>query len=464
MARILYPYLQIKNTSEMNKISLILLLFLFRAPGFIQAQETPCTLNECMRYAVANSPKIKKQIYANDNYRQDHRAAVASLFPSMSGNIDLTTNFGRSIDPETNVYSNTSNLSNQYQLSAGLPLFNAGVLINTIRITKINRFIGIEKKRQIEDEISIQTIQAYADAVYYRKTITLAEQKLTESKRTLYKTRRMEELGLKGKADVAQIEAQVAADDYALTHQQNQYDQALITLKSTMNYPASQPLTIDTALTEVPLILSGENPEEIYRTASRIHPAAKQADYSLKGYKLDSKIARGKLFPSLSLNGGIGTNYYDILTGETDKDFPGFRDQFKNNRGEWIRVTLSIPLFNGLSRKTSLNKARNNEKIARQEQIETLRLLQDEIEKTVQERDGLAKEIIQMKKQVEANRLAYEVTRMKYEKGLVSALDLQTSSNNLLLSQANQVQVLLSYRIKCKLVDYYKGIPLIEKE
>lgn len=446
----------------MNKKKHILLrVCLIFLPFVSAAQEPVWTLNECLRYAVENSPKTKKQTYTNDNYRQEQLTATASLFPSVGGHVDLATNFGRSIDPETNVYSNTSNLSNQYRLSGTLPLFNAGVLINNIRIAKLARLSGIERKQQIEDEVSVNTIRAYMDVVYYRKAVALAESKLAESKRTLYKTRRMEELGLKGKADVAQIDAQVAGDDYALTHQQNLYEIALINLKSTMNYPSAGILQVDTALTEIPMTLPDDNPEQIYRTAIGINPLARQAEYAVHYSELNRKIARGQLFPSLSLNGGIGTNYYDIISGENGKNFPGFGSQFRNNRGEWVNITLSIPIFNGLSRRATLNKARNNEKIARQDQIETLRLLQDEIEKTVQERDGLAKEIIQMKKQVEANRLAYEVTRMKYEKGLLSALDLQTSSNNLLLSQANQVQVLLSYRIKCKLVDYYKGIPLI---
>lgn len=88
--------------------------------------------------------------------------------------------------------------------------------------------------------------------------------------------------------------------------------------------------------------------------------------------------------------------------------------------------------------------------------------MQTAVEQAVLDRDGFAKEVIQMDKQVKANELAYQITYRKFEEGVMSSLDLQTSANTLLLSQANLLQRRLMYLVKCKLVDYYKGLPLIE--
>lgn len=451
----------------MNNRKILTSLLAFALVWGATAQETVWTLNECMQYAVKNSPKVKKQIYTNRNNKYDYQAAVASLFPSVGGSVGLSTSFGRSIDPGTNTYSTTSNLSNTYELSGSLPLFNAGVLINNIKVAKINRLYGVERQQQIEDELALSTMEAFANVVYYHRTVTLAREKLEESSRNLYKTTRMEELGLKGKADVAQIAAQVAADDYDLIHQRNLYEQAVLTLKENMNYPVEQELAVDTLVEEMSYLPPQENVSDIYKAALETNPIARQADFNLKVSKLNHKIARGRLFPSISMNGGINTNYYDVLSGGKQggekPNYPSFNSQFKNNRGEWVGFSLSIPIFNGLSRRTNVNKARNNVRIAREDQIEANRQLQNAIEQAVQDRDGLAKEAIQMQKQVEANEEAYKVTLKKYEKGLLSALELQTSANNLSLSRANQVQVQLTYLIKCRLVEYYKGFPLIEE-
>ncbi len=89
-----------------------------------------------------------------------------------------------------------------------------------------------------------------------------------------------------------------------------------------------------------------------------------------------------------------------------------------------------------------------------------LRQLQTAIEQSVMDRQGYAKESIQMQKKVESDGIAYTITKRKYEEGLMSPLDVQNSASTLLSSKADLLQKQLMYLMKCKLVDYYKGIPL----
>jgi outer membrane protein len=439
----------------------LLSVLVLSSGNLANAQEGVWSLDACMRYAVENSPKTKQQALVNINNKYDQQSAVASLFPSIGGSVGLQTNFGRSIDPETNTYSNSSNLSNGYELSATLPLFDSGQLINKLKVSKIARMNGVAEAQRIADQQALSTMQAYTDAVYYRKAIEMAKQKLQESNSTLHKARRMEELGLKGKADVAQIEAQMAEDDYNLTHMKNMYDASVITLKDFMNYPVDQTLDVDTLLAEsAPTYNTDEEMPAIYEAALKLNPQAIQSEYKLRTSKLERVIARAKLFPSLSLFGGINTYYNKTLTGENN--MPAFGTQFRNNFGQWVGISMSIPIFDGLTKRTALNKARVNSKIAEYQREETLRQLQTEIEKALQDREGYAKETVQMEKQVKANEVAYQVTFRKFESGLLSAIDLQTSGNKLLQSQTNLLQTKLKYILKCRLVDYYKGIPIIE--
>lgn len=438
----------------------LLSVLILSSGSLANAQDQVWSLDACMRYAVENSPKTKQQALININNKYDQQSAIASLFPSIGGSVSIQTNFGRSIDPETNTYSNSSNLSNGYELSGTLPLFDSGELINKLKVSKVARMNGVAEAQRIADQQALSTMQAYTDAVYYRKAIEMAKQKLQESSRTLHKARRMEELGLKGKADVAQIEAQMAEDDYNLTHMQNMYDASVITLKDYMNYPVDQTLVVDTLLAESAPAYTDEGVSAIYETALESNPQAIQSEYKLSTSKLERVIARAKLFPSLTLFGGINTYYNKTLTGENN--MPAFGSQFRNNFGQWIGISMSIPIFDGLTKRTALNKARVNIKIAEYQREETLRQLQTEIEKALQDREGFAKETIQMEKQVKANEVAYQVTFRKFESGLLSAIDLQTSGNKLLQSQANLLQTKLKYILKCRLVDYYKGIPIIE--
>ena len=146
-------------------------------------------------------------------------------------------------------------------------------------------------------------------------------------------------------------------------------------------------------------------------------------------------ITKGKLLPTLSVEAGISTSYFENLKSENAP--VAFKNQFKNNRGEYIYFSFSFPFFDGLSRITNMRRARNNVRIAYEKQTETLRQLQKDVEQAVLDREGYAKETIQMEKKVKADALAYQITLRKFEEGLMSPLDVQTNATILLNSKAD---------------------------
>ena len=445
----------------MRNISTISFILIALFSGILQAQTQSWDMDNCMTFAVRNSSKIKIQQLMNRNYKEDKKASVGALFPSVNAGVGATSSFGRSIDPETNTYSNISNFSNAYEIGGSMPLFQAGALINGIKVSKVIYLMGIEEQQRKMDDISIQTMQAFADYLYLIECVKLSDEKLKQSEQLLYKTKRMESMGLKSQADVAQIEAQVASDDYTLTKQVNLRDQSLLTLKQIMNYPLRDSLMLDTNLTVPRYLPDDRSAEELYQAARFWNPTAKVAEMKVMESELQAKMARAKLLPSLSLNGGINTRFYENL-----KDWgklSSFGPQFRNNLGEWVGVSLNIPIFNGLSRRSALNKAKNNARIAKAEYDETLRQLEIEIEKVIQDCEGLTKEYEQIGRKVDADQQAFMVTSRKYEKGLLSVFDLQTSANTLLQSKVSRLQIQMNYLIKKRLADYYSGKPLINE-
>jgi outer membrane protein len=423
------------------------------------AQDSLWTMEECMRYAVENSTEVKKRMYENDTYRAEYNAAAVAFFPSLSAGVSAQYNFGRAIDPETNTYVNTTTFNNYYGLSASLPVFNGGQTVNQFRLAKSNRQAGMNELQKVRDDLALNTLEAFVNAVYYRGMVRFAKEKLEESNRTLYKACRQEELGMKGRADVAQVEAQVAGDDYNLTHLQNAYNTALLKLKEYMNYPYDRELQPDTAIFGNEYLIRNESVTDIYAYARETNPTALQAAYQLKASRLSHLVQKGTLWPALSFSAGVNTSFYDNLKSETAP--ASFRSQFGNNRGEYVSLNLNIPLFNRLTRVREIRRAGNNVRIAEEQRTEVLRQLQTAIEQTVLERDGYAKESIQMEKKLASDRIAYRITARKFEEGLMSPIDLQTSANTLIESKAGLLRGQLMYLLKCKQVDYYKGEPLV---
>ena len=419
-----------------------------------RAQEAKTwTMDDCMRYAAENSLKVRAEKHQDDTYRAEYRAAMADFFPSVGMRIGGQLNYGRSIDPQTNTYNNVSTFNNSYQAYASLPLFDGGQLVNRAKAAAINRQLGAHEVRRVQNEAALAVMEAFSNAVYYGGTLRLAIEKLDESRQTLHKTRRMEELGLKGAADVAQVEAIVAADDYNLIHQQNLYDAAVRTLKEAMNYPAEDALMMDTSVMVWRGNAASLSAEEIFSRAVTDNPTMRAAECRRLAAQHLYRVARGAMFPQLTFEAGISTNYFRNLADPHTTAFS--RQFFDNNRGEYLALTLSIPLFDGLARYTSARRARNAMRVADVQRDETLRQLRTAVEQAVADRDGFEKEAVQMARKVAADSMAYRVTLRKYEEGLSSAIDLQTAANTLIEARANLLQKQLSYEIKRRLVAYY---------
>lgn len=419
-------------------------------------------VDRCMAYAVDHNRTVKQRNLEADNYRLEHMKAIGQFLPGVSGSVSAQYNFGRSVDPETNTYKSESTFNNGYSMEASISIFRGGSLINQVRKSKANLLLGKAALQEARDNTALETFQAYIDALYYYGTTRLARQKLSESDSLLYKTRRQEELGLKGMADVAQMEAQQATDAYNLTHQHNLYETAMLTLKQKMNFPSEDSLILDTCLLEQSAFdqiqLATEQADEVFRLALTYNPTLKQAEMQKYAAKMDRKISWSSVVPSITFYGGISSSYYKELhkTG-----YPLFATQFENNFGSYFGISMSIPIFNRLSGIANMRQARNNYRIATEQYEAQKEELQKLVQQAVQDREGYLKESIQMEKKVASDSLAYHVTRRKYEEGLMTSLDVQNNAATLLESQTGLLQSKLTYLMKCRLVDYYKGQDII---
>ena len=432
------------------------------------------SLDDCMKYAVKHATEVKREVVNARQRKQDYQHAVAGFLPTVSGGVQGQYAWGRNIDPETNTYNNVTTFNNYYQLYAELNVFDGFATINALKQAKLSRDYSATAMQKIQDDRAIDVMQKFVDAAYAEASIQIASEKLNESKRMLAKMKRLYELGEKGRPDVVQMESQVAEDEYNLTHQENVAKQSLLALKSAMNFPVDEELKIQINEEqkiqingELNLKLNAENEaipesginyETVCQGFQHISPDLKSAEYEVERARYDYKIAKGRLLPSLSLGGGISTNYYKNLSQKGQYD--GFASQFRNNQGEYLALTLSIPIYNS-DRWHSVKKARNDWQLAQVNLEETRRKLHDQIAQAVMDAEGYAKELHQMQKKVASDSLAYHMSSRKFEEGMLSTFDLHTAAQTLLESRIKELQMQMLLIIKRRLVGYYQGENLI---
>lgn len=415
-------------------------------------------LDSCMAYAVEHATDVKREVVNARQRKQDYQKAVTDFLPSVASGVQGQYAWGRNIDPETNTYNHVTTFNNYYQLYASLNVFDGFATINAFKQAKLARAYSTTAMQKVRDDKAIDVMLKFVDAAYAEASIQIASDKLAESKRLLGKMQRLYELGEKGRPDVVQMESQVAEDEYNLTHQKHVAQQCLLTLKSAMNFPVEEELRLVTNGKQVnesfPI-----NHETVYQNFLNASPDVKSAEYEVEKARYDYKIAKGRLLPSLSLSGGISTNFYRNLS--QGGQYEGFASQFRNNRGEYLALTLSIPIYDNVAWH-SVKKARNDWQLAQVNLEETKRKLHDHIAQAVMDAEGYAKELYQMNKKVASDSLAYYMSSRKFEEGMLSTFDLHTAAQTLLESRIKQLQMQMLLVIKQRLVDYYQGKNLIK--
>ena len=423
------------------------------------AQAQRLTLDECLRYAVENSTTVGQKNLALDDRKANHAEAVASLFPSINGSVGGAVNFGRGIDPATNSYTNVTTFSNSYGISGSLTLFDGLQSINTMRAAKVARNMGATEVEIARDEVAMQTLSAYMDVVYYTEAVTIAREHLEASRKTLELVRRQYDLGTKSAADVAEIESQEANYDYLLTTEENNLALAYIRLREVMNYPQGEQLEIETNI-NLEALPTATSEQALVEYALENNPRIAASRFATEQSRINLARAKGAYSPSLYLYGGYNTSYY--IDFDNKAAYDPFGTQFRNNRGGYVQVALSIPIFNGLSARSSKRRAQNAYRSAQLEEVAVQRAVESEVSQAWQEMQGFGKQYVQGQKKVSASQLAYDGAAKKFENGLISALDLQTAANTLLQAKSDKLRARLQYIIKTRMVDYYNGEPLVK--
>lgn len=416
------------------------------------------TLHDCMEYAVSNSTKMRIQQAAIGDAQIDRRDAALTLFtPQISAQTYAYYNFGRSIDPQTNTYFNTTSFHNNYGVSAGYDLFDGFKAVNNYKISKTGMLIADSQEKQVEADICLAVMEAYYNVVYCKRLCDVYEEQVAVAGQALAKAKRQEELGQKGHADVIQMEADLADRQYDLTNTYNMYESQRMTLADLMFWPVDEELVIDTSMPVWQV--EPVSTSSVVDFALEHNPAVQIASWKELNAKRELNTAKWQTLPSVGLYAGWSTSYYTYQGSQT----AAFQDQFRNNGGEYVEVSVSIPIFNRLSRLSTISRKRHALQKATAELDQKKRDVESEVRRAVQDRDGAATAYQQAQRKAEVQAEAYMLNLKKLEQGLISPLEFQTANNNYLKAQADEMNSLFKYLIKHAVVRYYNGVEYVNQ-
>jgi len=429
----------------------------------IAAQKT-WTLEECVAYAIEHNLALNNFKFNNDSNKETYKQSIRNLLPNLNASTSYNISYGRSINPNTNDIVNTDFFSNNYALGSSVDIFQGFQKLNSIKASKLLYKAAKEDVLQQKYLLAFSVMSAFYDIRFYEGLLIISEEQAEVSQTNYNLVQRQLELGLKAGADLYEAESVLLTDQLAVTQSKNNLEAAQLKLIQEMNLEGVTTITINTALNELSTIenntLSLET-DSIYNTATNFIPLIKAEKLRTKAAKKGVAIARGNLYPSISLNAGYGTGYYETNVDDAGHIIP-FNTQFNDNLSKYVGVSVNIPIFNRWSgrsnikqQKIELLRANNSLDIQKQE-------LYKLIQQLVQDQKSFRVETEQSTKKMKAQELSFSIAQKKYEKGMISTIELFQAKNLYTTAQNENLQVKLQLMVTEKTLDFYKGLPVFE--
>lgn len=413
------------------------------------------SLRQCISYALEHNITVKQQDVTRQQREIDLSTAKNSRLPDLNGSASQNWSFGRGLTSE-NTYSNTNTSSTSFSLGTSVPLFSGLKIPRTIELNKLNLEAATADMEKARNDISVQVAQAYVQILYDMEMCDVAQRQISIDSLQVVRLKEMYRNGKASGVDVAQQEATLAQSRLTYTQADNDCRLAVLALTQLLELPSPEGFAIirpDAGVIDPSAGAVPPSPDEIYQEAITFKPEIKAELYRLKGSEMNIKIAQSALLPTLSLNAGLGSNYYKT----SGFDAESFGRQLRNSFSQYIGLSLNVPIFNRFATRNSIRSAKL--------QRETQQLQLDNVKKT------LYKEIQQAyyntiaarakyESSMEAsrsNKAAFDLMSAKYEYGKANITEFNEAKNNWLKAESDLVIAKYEYVYDTSLIDFYRG-------
>jgi outer membrane protein len=412
-----------------------------------------------VEYAISNNISIKQADIDSRTARLTFEQSRWTQLGNLSFNSAMGLTFGRSIDRTTNIYVNTQSLFHQYNLNAGITLFNWFALRRAAESNKFSYQAQVVNVDKIKNDVTLNVAAAYLQALLSREQVTLAKTKLALTREQLENTRKLVDAGSLPELNAAELEVQFATDSSAVISAQETYDINNLQLKAILNLDVAAPFDLDTPPVEtIPVEpIATLQPDVVYGLAVGAFPQQKMNDLRISAAQKNVDYAKGLLYPSLTLFAGLGDNFANSLR-PWSKVFNGYGNQLSNNFGQNVGIQLNVPIFSGNSNRTFYQKAKLNVISARLTKDNDLLSLKQSIYQAYYNAVASLQKYEANQKAVAVAEKSFDLSTKRYNIGMLNTIDYLTNQNNLFSARINALIAHYDYVFRMKVLEYYKGL------
>ena len=420
------------------------------------AQDKQWSLRECCDYALAHNISIKQQ--ENQCRKQELQLSTSknSRLPDLSGSVGQNFSFGRGLTSD-NTYSNTNTSSTSFGVSTSMPLFTGFRIPNQIKLDKLNLEAATADLEKSKNDIRLKVADAYVQILYDLEIAEVANRQIEIDSAQVARLQAFVNNGKASEAELSQQKATLANSKLTATQADNNTRLAILTLTQLLELPTPDGFSIVRPSQAELTKLVGKDrlvtPDQIYAEALGVKPEILSQQLKLKGSEHSIKIAQAANYPTLSLSGGLNTNYY------TTSGFPSdaFGHQLKNNFSQYIGLNVNVPIFNRFQTRNSIRSARIDLENQQLQFDNTKKTLYKDIQQVyynalnAQEKEKSSEDAVQSTKD------AFQLMQAKYENGKATITEFNESKNNYLKSESELVRARYENLYQHALIEFYRG-------
>jgi len=417
------------------------------------------TLQECIDYALQNNISIRKTQVQKLSSHEDVLQSQAALLPSLSASTSQNVTArpwpqnGASSVQNGYVQSSVDKVyyNGSYGVSASWTLWDGNRNRNQVKLNRIYEQQAELDSAQIALDLQEQITQLYVQILYTAEAIEVNRYSARASKANEERGQVMVSVGSMSRAELSQLTAQRAQDEYSVVEQTTNLSNYKRQLKQLLQITDNEDFDVDIpvmtdamALQEIPSLPS------VYEAALDHRPEIKNLRLSLESSELTMEMAKASHLPTISATGSAITN----TTSMSDN---AWGTQLKNNFNLGAGINVSIPILDNRQTKTAINKAQLQKQSYLLDLEDKQTALYSTIESYWLQALNNQQKFKAAKVSTKSAQDSYELLSEQFKVGLKNTVELMNGKDVLLQAQQNELQSKYLAIYNISMLKFYKN-------
>ena len=444
----------------MRKVYILITCIGLIIPLQSHAQEVrQWTLRECIDHALAHHIGLKKERASLETANVNIKEAKAGWQPSLHANISqgltyrpFQENGGNLVNGGIAASASDKAIQNgSYGINAAWTIWDGQKRTLNIKDSQLQKTVTEYAIETAENSIQESIAQLYIQILYTKEALKVNEALLHQDSVVYERGKEMFKQGQMSRADLAQLEAQLASGKYDIINTQTQVENYKLQLKQLLELAPTQDLDVaDTHIEDASVVALIDDKMGIYQAALNVRPEIKSSETAIERSIVATKLAKASYMPTISLTGSIGDSH---ITGSNNSFF----DQIKNNFNTNIGVGISIPILDNRKTKSAVQRARVNEFVSQLDLQERQKQLYSTIESYWLNATNNRQKFIAARSNVESLQTSYDLIQEQFRLGLKNIVELMDSRSKLLTAKQDLLQNKYTTILNKTLLEFYAG-------